>query len=58
VFVVLLLDIFGKAATKVVSLVLFRDNIMMSAFSTTNRCGKTLDFCLNICPLDLVGLSF
>lgn len=57
VSVVLPLNIFNKAAAKVVSSVLFRDNIATSALSTIDCCGKTLDFCLDICPLDLVGLS-
>jgi hypothetical protein len=57
VSVVLPLDIFGRAAAKVVSSVLFRDNIATSALGTTDRCGKTPDFRLDIRPLDSVGPS-
>jgi hypothetical protein len=57
VSVVLPLNIFSRVAAKVVSLVLFRDNIATSALGTTNRYGKTLDFRLDIRPLDLVGPS-
>jgi hypothetical protein len=57
VSVVLPFDIFSKAAAKVVSSVLLKDNIATSALSTTDRCGKTPDFHLDIRPLDSVGLS-
>jgi hypothetical protein len=57
VSIVLLLDIFGRAAAKVFSLVLFRDDIAISALGTTDCCSKILDFCLDIRPLDSVGPS-
>ena len=56
--IILPLNIFYQATTKVVGSVFFRDNISTPGPGTADLCGKAPDFRLGRCPLDLVGSSF
>jgi hypothetical protein len=55
---ILLLDIFYRATAEVVGSVLFRDNVSTSGPGATDICGKTPDFRLDLCSLDLVRSGF